>query len=76
MRAKLQTEEGKAIYARRKVIVEPVFGHAKQARQFRHFSLRGLKKVTAEWTLVCLCGNLLKLVNSGAFQDQPTLGMA
>ena len=75
MRAKLQAEEGKAIYARRKVIVEPVFGHAKQARQFRHFSLRGLKKVTAEWTLVCLCGNLLKLVNSGAFQDQPTLGM-
>ena len=64
MRDKLRTEEGRSVYARRKVIVEPVFGHATQARRFRLFSLRGLRKVRAEWTLVCLCGNLLKLVNS------------
>ena len=76
MRAKLQTEEGREIYARRKVIVEPVFGHTKEARRFRHFSLRGKKKVRAEWTLVCLCGNLLKLVNSSAFQKQVAQGMA
>ena len=36
---------------------------AKEARSFRRFSLRGQKKVAAEWTLVSLCGNLLKLVN-------------
>jgi len=35
-----------------------------KARSFRRFSLRGLDKVRAEWTLVCLCGNLLKLVRS------------
>jgi len=64
MRNKLRSEQGRAIYSRRKVIVEPVFGHAKEARRFRRFSLRGLRKVRAEWTLVCLCGNLLKLVNS------------
>ena len=64
MHEKLTTEDGQAIYARRKVIVEPVFGHAKQARRFRRFSLRGARKVAREWTLVCLCGNLLKLVNS------------
>ena len=29
MREKLQTQEGREIYARRKVIVEPVFGHVK-----------------------------------------------
>ena len=35
-----------------------------EARRFRRFSLRGTRKVAREWTLVCLCGNLLKLVNS------------
>jgi hypothetical protein len=62
MRAKLATEEGKRIYSRRKVIVEPVFGQIKQARGFRRFSLRGLGKVRGEWTLVSLCHNLLKLL--------------
>ena len=33
-----------------------------EARSFRRFSLRGARKVACEWTLVCLCGNLLKLV--------------
>ena len=46
------------------VIVEPVFGHAKEARGFRRFSRRGLRKVASEWTLVRLCGNLLKLVSA------------
>jgi transposase len=35
-----------------------------EARRFRRFSLRGLRKASAEWTLVCLCGNLLKLVSA------------
>ena len=61
MRAKLQTEEGRAIYARRKAITEPVHGNIKQARSFRQFLLRGLGKVGAEYTLVCLAHNLLKL---------------
>jgi IS5 family transposase len=62
MRAKLATEQGKQLYSRRKVIVEPVFGHIKEPRGFRRFSLRGVIKVRAEWTLVCLCHNLLKLL--------------
>ncbi len=64
MREKLNTPQGRAIYGRRKVIVEPVFGHAKEARRFRRFSLRGLRKARGEWSLVCLCGNLLKLAAS------------
>ena len=48
----------------RKAIVEPVFGQAKEARGFRRFSLRGMRKVSSEWTLVCLCGNLLKLLTT------------
>ena len=62
MWSKLATEEGKRIYSRRKVIVEPVFGQIKEARGFRRFSLRGLRKVRGEWTLIALCHNLLKLL--------------
>lgn len=61
MRTKLLSGRGKAIYARRKTIVEPPFGQIKQARGFRRFSLRGLAKVRTEWTFVCLTHNLLKL---------------
>jgi transposase len=65
MAAKLRTPAGKAIYARRKAIVEPVFGQIKGARGFRRFLLRGLAKVRGEWRLVCLTHNLLKLWRYG-----------
>lgn len=61
MRRKLKTKAGKAVYAARKAIVEPVFGQIKQARGFRQFLLRGLEKVRGEWSLVCLTHNILKL---------------
>jgi len=61
MRRKLQTKVGAAVYAARKGIVEPVFGQIKQARGFRQFLLRGLKKVQGEWALVCLTHNILRL---------------
>jgi transposase len=65
MAAKLRTPEGKALYARRKAIVEPVFGQIKGARGFRRFLLRGLAKVRGEWRLVCLTHNLLKIWRYG-----------
>jgi transposase len=61
MRAKLRRPEAQEIYARRKAIVEPVFGQTKEARGFRRFSFRGHRKVSAEWALICLTHNLLKL---------------
>lgn len=61
MRRKLKTKTGKAVYAARKAIVEPVFGQIKQARGFRQFLLRGLDKVRGEWSLVCLTHNILKM---------------
>ena len=61
MREKLKKDVGKAVYARRKVIVEPVFGQIEQARGFRRFSQRGRVKVRREWAFVCLTHNLLKL---------------
>jgi transposase len=66
MRAKLATESGRAVYARRKTIVEPVFGQIKEARGFRRFLLRGLTKIRGEWRLVCLTHNLLKIWRYGS----------
>jgi len=65
MRYKLRTPEGRAVYRRRKAIVEPVFGQIKEGRGFRRFLLRGLGKVSAEWKLLCATHNLLKLYRSG-----------
>jgi len=65
MRHKLRTTLGRQIYGKRKAVVEPVFGQIKEARGFRRFSFRGVKAVQAEWSLVCLTHNLLKLFRAG-----------
>jgi hypothetical protein len=67
--AQVRTPEGKALYARRKVIVEPVLGQIKEARGFRRFLLRGLPKIRGEWRLVCLGHNLLKIWHDGCAQS-------
>ena len=64
MSRKLRTLKGRAIYAKRKEISEPVFGQIKHVRGFRQFLLRGLRKVSAEWDLICLGHNMLKLFRS------------
>ena len=61
MADKLKTAEGKAIYRKRASTVEPVFGIIKSVLGFRQFLLRGLKKVSGEWNLVCLAWNLKRL---------------
>jgi len=53
-------------YRLRKQVVEPVFGHIKQARGFRQFLLRGLTKVRGEWAMICTVHNLLKLHRAAA----------
>jgi hypothetical protein len=69
MRDKLATPVGQGIYALRKTIVEPVFGQIKEIRGFRRFSFRGVAKVGAEWVVICLTHNLLKLFGArGATQ--------
>lgn len=61
MRRTLRTKRGRAHYAKRKMIVEPVFGQIKQGRGFRQFLLRGMRKVRGEWALICTTHNVLKL---------------
>jgi transposase len=58
---KLASKAGREVFSRRKVIVEPVFAQIKHVRGFRQFLLRGLGQVEAEWLLVCMTHNLLKV---------------
>jgi transposase len=61
MKAKLETDDGKARYKKRKQTVEPVFGIIKSAMGFTRFHLRGTQKVAAEWLLVALAYNCRRL---------------
>jgi transposase len=61
MARKLRTKKGKTTYAKRKGIIEPIFGQLKQVLGFRQFALRGLAAMRGEWRLMCTVHNLLKL---------------
>jgi transposase len=61
MKHRLKTMVGKAIYAKRKCTIEPVFGIIKAVLGFRQFLLRGLKLVAGEWDLLCIAYNLKRM---------------
>jgi hypothetical protein len=65
MARKLRTVKGRATYAKRKGIIEPIFGQLKQVLGFRQFSLRGLASLRGEWRLICTVHNLRKLWRRG-----------
>jgi hypothetical protein len=65
MAHKLRTPQGRATYAKRKGMVEPIFGQIKHGRGFRQFLMRGLEKMRGEWSLICLTHNLRKLFMNG-----------
>ncbi len=61
MARKLRTKEGREMYARRRGMIEPIFGQLKQVLGFRQFSMRGLASMRGEWRLMATVHNLLKL---------------
>ena len=63
MKARLESEDGKARYKKRKQTVEPVFGIIKSAIGFTRFHLRGRQKVATEWLLIALAYNCRRLHN-------------
>lgn len=65
MRRKLRTKKGRAVYARRKAVVEPVFGQMRTVQDFNRFVLRGVSGARIEWALACAGHNLLKIFRSG-----------
>lgn len=68
---RMQTAEGRLIYAARKQIVEPVFAHCKVAPGFRRFLLRLRRGARAEWSLMCIAHNLMKLAGQ-LLREEPT----
>jgi transposase len=61
MARKLRTKVGREMYAKRKGMIEPIFGQLKQVLGFRQFSMRGLVSMRGEWRLMATVHNLLKL---------------
>jgi hypothetical protein len=71
MARKLRTKKGREMYAKRKGMIEPIFGQWKQGLGFRQFSLRGLASMRGEWRLMATVHNLLKL-----WRHDQRMGMA
>lgn len=68
MKARIDSPEGRAQYGRRFATVEPVFGNLRHNKQLNRFTLRGRKKVDAQWKLYCLVHNIEKLAHHGYAQ--------
>ncbi len=65
MKQRIDSQQGKQIYSHRMSVVEPVFGNITTCKKLNRFSLRGKKKVTAQWQLYCTIHNIEKLKNYG-----------
>lgn len=65
MKKRVDSKQGKVIYAHRMSVVEPVFGNMESNKRLNRFSLRGKKKVQGQWQLYCLVHNIEKLMNYG-----------
>ena len=63
MRQRLSTDDGRKLYAQRKITVEPVYGQIKYNRRIDQFMRRGRAAAQSEWRLVAATHNLLKLHN-------------
>ncbi len=65
MKARIDSEEGRYRYSRRLGTVEPVFGNIRTTKRLDRFSLRGKRKVNAQWLMYCLVHNVEKLQHYG-----------
>lgn len=68
MKEAIDSEAGRALYGRRFATVEPVFGNLRANKKLNRFTLRGQKKVDAQWKLYCLVHNIEKLAKHGFAQ--------
>jgi hypothetical protein len=68
MKARIDSLEGRIRYGRRFATVEPVFGNLRHNKRLDRFTLRGQKKVDAQWKLYCLVHNIEKLAHHGYAQ--------
>ena len=69
MKRKIDSPEGRILYGQRFATVEPVFGNLRYNKGLDRFTLRGQKKVDAQWKLFCLVHNIEKLAHHGYAQQ-------
>ncbi len=66
MKARIDSEQGKRIYARRLGMVEPVFANICVHKRMHRFTLRSKRKVDVQWNLFALVHNIGKIHVFGA----------
>jgi transposase len=71
MQRKIDSDIGRYEYSRRLGIIEPVFGNIRNTKRLSRFTLRGRRKVNAQWQLYCLVHNIEKLQRYGLSQGPP-----
>lgn len=65
MKERVDSEYGKHIYSHRMSVVEPVFANIGTNKGLSRFSLRGKRKVQAQWQLYSMVHNVEKWMNYG-----------
>ena len=65
MKLKIDSEKGRHVYSQRLGTVEPVFGNINTNKRLNRFSLRGKKKVNAQWLMICMMHNVEKIQRYG-----------
>ena len=65
MAAKIDTGQGRSLYAERMKIVEPIFGNIRIQKGLDRFTLRGKVKVNIQWLLYCMVHNIEKIMKYG-----------
>ena len=67
MKGKIDSPQGRLIYARRLAIVEPVFANICVQKRLDRFTLRSKVKVDVQWKLFALVHNIGKIHKYGVF---------
>jgi Transposase DDE domain/Transposase domain (DUF772) len=70
MKRKIDSPDARRRYARRFATVEPVFANIRHNKRLNRFTLRGRRKVDAQWKLYCIVHNIEKLMNYGNMKWQ------
>lgn len=70
MKRKIDSDVGRFEYSRRLGLIEPVFGNIRNTKRLNRFTLRGRRKVNAQWQMFCLVHNIEKLQRYGRLEEQ------
>lgn len=70
MKRKIDSAVGRYEYSRRLGLIEPVFGNIRGTKRLNRFTLRGRRKVNAQWQMYCLVHNIEKIQRYGRVEER------